>query len=67
MENESKDLEQNLNLVIEDLVDGLYSLAEKARDGASRDELADIIEQMAGIICKHWPDCFDRMEKESAC
>ena len=66
MENESKDLEQNLNVVIRDLVDGLNNLAEKARDGASRDELADMIEEMAGIICKHWPDCFDSMEEESA-
>ena len=63
---ESKNLEQDLNAVIKDIVDGLTGLAEKARAGADRDELADIIEEMAGIICKHWPDCFDSMEEESA-
>jgi hypothetical protein len=51
------DLEENLNLTIIDLVDGINEVAGKLRDGSSRDELADALEQMVGVICKRWPDC----------
>jgi len=50
-------LEQNLNNVIDDLYQGLLSVAASVRQG-SRDEIADKIEAMAGIICEHWPNCF---------
>ena len=63
---EIQELEQSLNVVIKDLVDGLNALADKVRDGASPEATADSIQEMAGIICKHWPDCFAKMTSKKS-
>jgi hypothetical protein len=54
-------MEQTLNKVISELCNGLAGLAEKVRCGASREELANAMEAMAGEICEHWPHCFTEL------
>jgi hypothetical protein len=62
-----EELEQNLDLVIKDLVDGLTALAETTRCGGSAEDLANRLETMAAVICKHWPTCLAAKEEEEKC
>ena len=64
---QSETLEEDLNNVIEDLHTGLLNLADKIRNGATRDELANLISDLGGIICEHWPDCLSNMKKQPYC
>lgn len=52
-------LEQKLNTIIDDLYQGLRSVAAKVREEGSREEIAEEIEDLANDICQHWPNCFN--------
>lgn len=56
--------QEYLNHVIQDLVDGLNSVADKVRDG-SRCDIADALTELAGKICEHWPECLVSIPEDS--
>lgn len=59
-----EDLEQNLNVIIKELCDGLKVLAEQVKCDATREELSGTISDMAERMCEHWPDCFSAQQKQ---
>ena len=56
---DNQELEQYLGTIVDDLYQGLRSVAAKVRGDASREEIAEEIEELAGEICQHWPNCFN--------
>ncbi len=59
-----EELERNLNLTIEEVYNGLYSLAAKIRANGSPDDSALLLEKLAWDMCKRWPICFAAHEKD---
>jgi len=62
-DSNSNNLEENLNCVIYDLVTGINDIAAMIRSRAESDAIAGRLEALAGTICDHWPDCFDRLKR----
>jgi hypothetical protein len=52
-----EELEENLNLTIEELYNGLSNLANVTRSNPDPDDVADQFQRLADDICRHWPTC----------
>ncbi len=57
--NTQTSTEQDLNVVFEDLYRELNILARYIREGRSAEDQAQHIENLALVLCKHWPNCRD--------
>ena len=62
---ENNEIEKYLNLIVEDLYQGLKNLADTVRDESkSRRDIATVLDGIGLDICRHWPFCNSVHSKE---
>ena len=62
LESRVAQIETSLNEITRALKTALAELAEIVRSGSEADT-ATKIEEIGGIPCEHWPNCFTEMKK----
>lgn len=66
---DNNEIEEPLNVIVEDLYQGIKNLAKTVRDQSKsrediREDIAVILDKLAFDFCRHWPFCNTVHKKE---